>query len=80
MPTPPTLMTQLKLDIIHSHERDSRIQFDEPTHVYTVDNDSTSYQSVTTLIHSYCKPFDADAIIKKMMSGPYRDWETPEIS
>lgn len=66
--TPPTY--PLKLDRDHAHERDARITFDEPTHIYTVDGDSKSYKSVTTLIHAYCQPFDSDAIIDKMMAGP----------
>lgn len=65
---PPTY--PLKLDKLHAHERDSRIQFDEPTHIYTVDGDSKSYRSVTTLIHGLCMPFDPDETIKKMMRGP----------
>jgi len=65
---PPTY--PLKLAKEHAHPRDTRIQFDEPTHVYTIDGDSSSYQSVTTLIHAYVQPFDADAIIAKMQASP----------
>ena len=54
------------------HERDSHITFDEPTHVYTIDGDS-SYTSVTTKNHSYFKPFNADEIINKMMNS--KRWE-----
>jgi ATP-dependent exoDNAse (exonuclease V) beta subunit len=56
---------------INPHPRDSRIEFDEPTHVYTIDGDS-NYKSVTTWIHSFFPHFDADKIITKMRNG--RGW------
>lgn len=55
---------------INSHTRDSNIVFYEPTHKYTVLNDPNSkYTSVTTWNHSHFEHFDADKIIKKMMSS-----------
>ena len=51
------------------HERDNHIEFDEPTHVYTVDGDS-NYTSVTTFNHSHFAHFDADKIIANMMASP----------
>ena len=55
----------------HPHERDNRIEFDEPTHKYTIDG-ATDYISVTTWIHGHFKEFDPDTIIAKMMAG--RNW------
>lgn len=64
------------------HERDDHIEFDEPTHVYTIDGDS-NYMSVTTFNHANFEQFDADKIISNMMSS--RKWsqskyygQTPE--
>lgn len=57
----------------HPHKLDSHIEFDDPTHKYTIDGDD-GYISVTTWVHSHFKKFDADKIISKMMSG--RNWET----
>jgi len=52
------------------HARDIRITFDAGPHVYTIDNDpSVKYTSVTTWNHTHFEPFDADKIIKRMMSG-----------
>ena len=56
----------------HTHPRDLRIQFDEPTHKYTIDGD-TDYMSVTTWVHTHFKAFDADSIITKMFNSP--KWE-----
>lgn len=60
------------LSIKNPHSRDKCITFDEGPHVYTINGDS-DYMSVTTWNHSHFEPFDADAIITKMMSG--RNWE-----
>lgn len=52
------------------HIRDANMLFDEPSHKYTIITDPNSkYTSVTTWNHSHFSHFDADAIIKKMMSG-----------
>lgn len=56
---------------LNPHPRDDHIQFDEPTHTYTID-DSSDYVSVTTWNHSHFKHFDADKVIDNMMSG--RNW------
>ena len=61
---PPTYLAKL-----YPHERDTRIQFDEGPHIYTIDGSSTGYVSVTTFNHANFEHFDADAIIKKMMSS-----------
>jgi ATP-dependent exoDNAse (exonuclease V) beta subunit len=54
----------------YEHPRDRAIHFDEPTHVYTVKNDSKGYISTTGFLHQFFGHFDADAIISKMMSSP----------
>ncbi len=61
---PPTYLAKL-----YPHERDTRIQFDEGPHIYTIDGSSVGYVSVTTFNHANFEHFDADAIIKKMMSS-----------
>lgn len=54
----------------NSHPRDSRIEFFEEDHKYIVDGESSiKYTSVTTLVHDQFEKFDADKVIKKMMSG-----------
>ena len=58
------------LCIRNAHPRDKRIQFYEKNHKYIVDSDpKVVYTSVTTWIHEHFEKFDADKIIKKMMSG-----------
>tara|TARA_R110002073_G_scaffold2911_18_gene18859 strand:- start:1359 stop:2180 length:822 start_codon:yes stop_codon:yes gene_type:complete len=54
---------------LYPHERDSRIQFDEGPHIYTIDGSSDGYVSVTTFNHANFEHFDADAIIKGMMAS-----------
>ena len=65
---PPTFLKEK-----NPHERDSRILFDEPTHVYTIDGDS-NYMSVTTFNHALFEHFDADKIIKNMRKS--KNWTT----
>ena len=55
----------------HHHLRDEHIQFDEPTHTYTIDGDS-SFTSVTTWNHSHFEKFNADKIIDRMMKS--KNW------
>lgn len=54
-----------KLALLNPHPRDERITFDEPSHVYSVDGD-TSFTSVTTWAKEFYEPFDADKVIDKM--------------
>lgn len=56
------------LQVKNRHYRDSNIEFDEPTHVYTIEGNS-NYKSVTTWIHDFFPHFDADKIITKMRSS-----------
>ena len=50
------------------HPRDEFIQFEESTHVYTVHGDK-SFMSVTTWNHHHFSKFDADKIIKQIVSS-----------
>lgn len=59
------------LSVKNKHERDENIEFDEPTHTYTICGDS-DYTSVTTWIHRFFPHFDPDRIIGKMRSG--KNW------
>lgn len=52
--------------LLHSHERDARIQFISEGHVYKIDSGEDQYTSVTTFIKSFFTPFDADGILKQM--------------
>lgn len=59
------------LSSLNKHERDEFLKFDEPTHRYTITIDpSSNYTSVTTWNHQHFPHFDANAVIKKIMSGP----------
>ena len=65
-------MTTITLDYLakkNAHERDLRIQFEEASHVYTVDGDRT-FMSVTTWNHHHFPKFDADKIIRQIISSP----------
>ena len=59
-----------ELSFKNKHPRDDHIQFDEPTHVYTINGSSKGVISCTKFLHDFFPHFDADAIIKKMMSSP----------
>jgi ATP-dependent exoDNAse (exonuclease V) beta subunit len=54
------------------HERDSHILFDEGPHIYTIHGDS-SFTSVTTWVHKHFEKFNADKIIKNMVSS--KNWK-----
>lgn len=60
------------LSIVNSHPRDENISFEEEDHKYTIVGLEGHPTSVTTLIHHYFVPFDADAVIDKMMAS--RNW------
>jgi hypothetical protein len=62
------------LQKINAHDRDKNIHFFEEGHKYTIisDPDST-YTSVTTWNHSHFPHFDADDIIKKMITS--KNWK-----
>jgi hypothetical protein len=59
-----------ELSFKNKHPRDNLIQFDEPTHVYTVKGSSKGIVSCTKFLHEFFPHFDADAVIRKMMTSP----------
>jgi hypothetical protein len=59
-----------ELSIHNKHPRDDSISFDEPTHTYTVNGTYKGWTSCTGFIHKFFPHFDADAVIKKMMTSP----------
>ena len=54
-----------ELSYKNKHPRDDLIQFDEPTHVYTVKGSSKGIVSCTKFLHEFFPHFDAAAIIRK---------------
>lgn len=54
------------------HPYDSRIEFDEEPHIYTIDGEK-GYTSVTTWIHQHFNEFNSDETISKMMKG--KNWK-----
>ncbi len=59
-----------RLAVVNAHPRDERIQFEEETHTYTIDGVRKGWTSCTGFLHNFFGHFDADAVIKKMMSSP----------
>jgi hypothetical protein len=59
-----------RLAVLHHHERDDHIQFDEGTHTYTIDGVKDGWISCTGFLHQFFEHFDADAVIAKMMKSP----------
>jgi len=59
-----------RLAVVNKHERDDRIQFEEETHVYTIDGVRAGWTSCTGFLHNFFGHFDADAVIAKMMKSP----------
>jgi hypothetical protein len=58
------------LAIKNRHPRDLCIEFDEPTHRYTVNGTSAGWSSCTGFLHSFFPHFDPDGTIRKMMKSP----------
>ena len=76
MPTSHKILLSLKhvLSKNNTHERDQNLKFYEEGHKYVILTDSESkYTSVTTWNHSHFSKFEADKIIKNMMSG--KNWK-----
>jgi len=67
---------KMNINQLNKHERDQLIEFDAGPHKYTCAGEA-DYMSVTTWLHSHFKQFDADVIIKKMMSNPERFKKSP---
>jgi hypothetical protein len=75
-----------RLAVVNKHPRDDNISFEEETHTYSIDGDSTGWKSCTTIISHLYKHFDPDAIITKMRknaqkfaTGPYYGKTDEEI-
>lgn len=58
-----------RLAVVNEHPRDARIQFNEAEHSYAIDGSKEGWVSCTQFLHNFFGHFDADAVIKKMMSG-----------
>jgi hypothetical protein len=56
----------MKLAKDNCHPNDNRITFDEPTHIYTIDGDS-SYTSVTTFLHHQFPKFNPDPVATNLL-------------
>ena len=60
---------------MNEHSRDKHIRFQEEGHIYYVKG-CTGYVSATKFVHNFSRPFDADAIIAKMLaSGRNKNYE-----
>ena len=58
------------LSQINSNPRDDKITFDEGPHIYTfTEHPDTKITSVTTLVHQWVNPFDAEAILDRIFSA-----------
>ena len=66
-----------ELEIVHPHEIDLKLTFDEEGHKYYFNNNHVRL-SVTQLVENYFSKFDADDIIDKMMKGSR--WPRPEYT
>jgi hypothetical protein len=62
------------LAVKNRHPRDLCIEFDEPTHKYSVNGTSEGWISCTGFLHMFFPHFDPDVTIRKMMRSP--KWPT----
>lgn len=75
----------MSLAVQHAHPRDARISFIDEGHVYIVDEERGTYTSVTTFVHEFFNPFEADKVLAKMRQSstwslkPYATWTNEEI-
>lgn len=60
----------MKLSRDNHHPFDDRITFDEPTHTYTIDGDS-SYTSVTTFLHHQFPEFHPGPVAANLLAAFY---------
>jgi hypothetical protein len=60
----------MKLARDNHHPFDDRISFDEPTHIYTIDGDS-SYTSVTTFLHHQFPAFNPGPVASNLLQPFY---------
>ena len=71
---PPTNMPKTpqawqRLAWTNRHPRDERIEFDEPTHKYTIDSANERWISCTGFIHDFFPHFDPVAAVKAIKRG-----------
>jgi hypothetical protein len=59
-----------KLSVANAHARDAHIEFDEPTHRYTIKGECEKWISCTGFLHDFFPHFDPDGTITKMMASP----------
>lgn len=59
-----------KLSVANAHIRDAHIEFDEPTHRYTIKGECEKWISCTGFLHDFFPHFDPDNTITKMMASP----------
>jgi hypothetical protein len=57
------------LSVKNAHIRDKEIEFDEPTHRYTIKGSCEKWISCTGFLHEFFPHFNPDAIIDKMMNS-----------
>ena len=58
------------LAALNRDDRDTKIEFDEGPHIYTfTEHPETKITSVTTLVHAWVEPFDAEAILDRIFSA-----------
>ena len=62
------------LAIKNRNPRDLCIEFDEPTHRYTINDEYKGWISCTGFLHMFFPHFEPDVTIKKMMASP--KWPT----
>ena len=66
---PKTPQTWQQLAWKNRHPRDERIEFDEPTHRYTIDGTSDKWTSCTGFIHDFFPHFDPRAALSAIKRG-----------
>ena len=66
-------MSNTVLSLQNAHKHDSTIQFFENGHKYEVLHSNIKYTSVTTWVHYHFSRFNADMIIKSMLTGKIGD-------
>ena len=66
---PKTPQTWQTLAWKNRHPRDERIEFDEPTHKYTMDGANTKWISCTGFIHDFFPHFDPKAALRAIKRG-----------
>ena len=66
---PKTPQTWQTLAWKNRHPRDERIEFDEPTHKYTIDGANTKWISCTGFIHDFFPHFDPKAALRAIKRG-----------